>query len=102
KFVRSTRRVREIIFAFEEVPSMHGRVIRMKGDPARTDEDLKLWTQNILALIKSQKGFAGVALMGNRKRGDGLTVADWETRQDVREAAAKGRPQGDMGMDNAG
>src|SRR5207253_825164 len=82
-------------FAFEEVPSMHGRVIRMKGDPARTDEDLKLWTQNILPLIKSQKGFAGVSLMGNRKTGDGLSVAYWETEQDMKAARAKVRPEAD-------
>src|SRR5205823_6139485 len=81
---------------------MHGRVIRMKGDPARTDEDLKLWTQNILPLIKSQKGFAGVSLMGNRKTGDGLSVAYWETEQDMKDARAKVRPEADKVMQPAG
>ena len=81
---------------------MHGRVIRMKGDPARTDEDLKLWTQNILPLIKSQKGFAGVSLMGNRKTGDALSVAYWETEQDMKEARAQVRPEADKVMQPAG
>src|SRR5438105_9057285 len=81
---------------------MHGRVIRMKGDPARTDEDLKLWTQNILPLIKRQKGFAGVSLMGNRKTGDGVSVAYWETEQDMKEARAKVRPEADKVMQPVG
>ena len=81
---------------------MYGRVIRMKGDPARTDEDLKLWTQNILPLIKKQKGFAGVSLMGNRKTGDALSVAYWETEQDMKEARAKVRPEADKVMQPVG
>src|SRR5438105_15491117 len=81
---------------------MHGRVIRMKGDPARTDEDLKLWTQNILPLIKRQTGFAGVSLMGNRKTGDGVSVAYWETEQDMKGARPKVRPEVDKVLQQVG
>src|SRR2546430_16312481 len=74
----------------------------MKGDPDITDEDFKLWNQNILPLNKRQKGFAGVTLMGNKKTGDGLSVAYWETEQDMKEARAKVRPEADKVMQPAG
>jgi heme-degrading monooxygenase HmoA len=57
---------------------MYGRVVRLKGDPAKTDESVKAWTQQTLPLVKKQKGFAGVSLMGNRKTGDALSVTYWE------------------------
>lgn len=81
---------------------MHGRVIRMKGDPARTDEGIKLWTQTILPLIKKQKGFAGVSLMGSRKTGDGLSVAYWETEQAMKEARSQIRPEAEKVMATVG
>jgi heme-degrading monooxygenase HmoA len=81
---------------------MHGRVIRMKGDPAKTDEGIKLWTQNILPLIKKQKGFAGVSLMGSRKTGDGLSVTYWETEQAMKEARPQVRPEAEKMMGTVG
>ena len=81
---------------------MYGRVIRMKGDPAKTDEGIKVWTQNILPLIKKQKGFSGVSLMGSRKTGDGVSVAYWETEQAMKEARAQVRPEADKVMGPTG
>jgi len=77
---------------------MYGRVLRMKGDPAKTDEGIKVWTQQILPLIKKQNGFAGVSLMGSRKTGDAMSVTYWETEQAMKEARARVRPEADKVM----
>jgi heme-degrading monooxygenase HmoA len=74
---------------------MYGRVLRFKGDPAKSDEAIKQWTEQILPLIKKQKGFVGVSLMANRKTGDGLSVTYWETEQAMKDARAQVRPQAD-------
>jgi heme-degrading monooxygenase HmoA len=81
---------------------MYGRVIRMKGDPAKTDEGIKVWTQQILPLIKKQKGFAGISLMGSRKTGDAMSVAYWETEQAMKEARTQVRPEADKVMPATG
>ena len=77
---------------------MYGRVLRLKNDPARIDEAISQWTQHILPLIKKQKGFAGVSVMGNRKTGDGFSVAYWETEQAMKDAKPQVRPEADKVM----
>jgi len=69
------------------------RVVRLKGDPARVEEAIKLWTQDILPLFKKQKGFTGVTLLGNRKTGDALTVSYWETEGTMKDARGQVRPE---------
>ena len=71
----------------------YARVVRLKGDPNRVDESIKLWTEGILPLLKKQKGFTGVTLLGNRKTGDGLSVAYWETETAMKEARPQVRPE---------
>lgn len=71
---------------------MYSRVIRLQGDSAKADEAIKNWTQQILPLIKKQKGFAGASLMGNRKTGEGVTVTYWETEQAMKDARPQIRP----------
>jgi heme-degrading monooxygenase HmoA len=69
------------------------RVVRVKNDPKKLDENIKLWTQEILPLLKKQKGFAGASLTGNRKTGDGMTVTYWESETAMKEARGKVRPE---------
>jgi heme-degrading monooxygenase HmoA len=69
------------------------RVVRLKGDPNKVDEAIKLWTQDILPLLKKQKGFSGATLLGNRKTGDGLSVSYWETEANMKEARGQVRPE---------
>jgi hypothetical protein len=69
------------------------RVVRLKGDPARVEEAIKLWTQDILPVLKRQKGFTGVTLLGNRKTGDALTVSYWETEGAMKDARGQVRPE---------
>ena len=69
------------------------RVIRLKNDPSKIDENVKLWTQEILPLLKKQKGFAGASLVGSRKSGDGMSVTYWESENAMKEARIHVRPE---------
>jgi heme-degrading monooxygenase HmoA len=81
---------------------MYGRVVRLKGDPTKTDEAVRTWTQQTLPLIKKQKGFAGVSLMGNRKTGDALSVTYWETEQAMKDARPQIRPTAEKVLGQVG
>jgi len=69
------------------------RVVRTKVDPNKLDEAIRLWTQEILPVIKKQKGFGGATLVGNRKTGEGLTVAYWDSEAAMKEAKGHVRPE---------
>ena len=69
------------------------RVVRTKTDPGKLEESIKHWTQEILPILKKQKGFAGASLTGNRKTGDGLTVTYWESEIAMKEARGQVRPE---------
>jgi hypothetical protein len=69
------------------------RVVRLKGDPTKVEEAIKLWTQDVLPVLKKQKGFTGVTLLGNRKSGDALTVSYWETEGTMKDARGNVRPE---------
>ncbi|HYS02009.1 MAG TPA: antibiotic biosynthesis monooxygenase, partial [Candidatus Eisenbacteria bacterium] len=69
------------------------RVVRLKGDPTKVDEHIRLWTQDILPLLKKQPGFTGASLTGNRKTGDGLSVSYWESEATMNAARPQVRPE---------
>jgi hypothetical protein len=73
---------------------MHCRVIRLKGNPEKIDEGLKLWTSGVLPALKKQHGFAGVTFLANRESGEALSVAYWETETGMKEAREHVRPEG--------
>jgi heme-degrading monooxygenase HmoA len=69
------------------------RVVRLKGDPSKINEAIRLWKQDILPLLKKQPGFTGTTLVGNRKTGDGLTVTYWESDATMKQARTQVRPE---------
>src|SRR5437660_2343273 len=71
---------------------MYCRVIRVRANPAQTDEASKLWEHEILPTIKQQSGFAGVTHIGNRETGETLSVTYWETEQNMQAAKDQVRP----------
>ena len=73
--------------------SAYCRVIRLKGEANKVDEAIKHWTQDILPMLKKQKGFGGATLVGNKKTGDGLSVTYWESEATMKEARAQVRPE---------
>jgi len=81
---------------------LYSRVVRLKGDPNKVAEAISRWTQQILPLIKKQKGFAGVSYMGNRKTGDGFSVTYWETEQAMKDARGQIRPEAEKILSETG
>jgi heme-degrading monooxygenase HmoA len=69
------------------------RVVRTKNDPNKVEESIKLWTQEILPVLKKQNGFAGATLTGSRKTGNGLTVTYWQSESDMKAARGQVRPE---------
>ena len=68
------------------------RVVRLKNDPNKVDEGIKLWTKDVLPLLKKQKGFQGASLVGSRKSGTGMAVTYWESETAMKEARNAFRP----------
>jgi heme-degrading monooxygenase HmoA len=80
----------------------HARVVRLKTEPAYTDQAIKQWTSGIFPLLKKQDGFRGVTLVGNRTTGDGLSVSYWESEQAMKNARTQVRPQAETIMSQTG
>ena len=78
--------------AAQNPATSYARVVRLKGDPNRVNETITVWTQHVLPLLKKQRGFTGVTLLGDRKTGDALTVSYWETEATMKEARGQVRP----------
>jgi heme-degrading monooxygenase HmoA len=86
----------------EQLHSPFVRVIRLKGDPSKAREAQELWIQEILPILKRQKGFGGAAMLGNRKTGDGLSVTYWESETAMKEARGQVRPDALKVMEKTG
>lgn len=80
----------------------HARVVRLKTEPANTDQAIKTWTSGIFPLLKKQDGFRGSTLVGNRKTGDGLSVSYWESEEAMKNARTQVRPQAETIMSQTG
>ena len=78
------------------------RVVRTKNDPNKVEESIKLWTQEILPVLKKQKGFGGATLTGSRKTGHGLTVTYWQSETDMKDARGQVRPEAIKTLAKAG
>jgi len=57
---------------------MHGRLTRIKGTPEGLEESVRTFEKDVAAPARGEPGFRGLALMGNRKTGDAITIAYWE------------------------
>ena len=82
--------------------SSYCRVVRLKGDPSKINEAVRLWTQDILPLLKKQPGFTGATLLGSRKSGDGLSVSYWESEAAMKQARDQVRPEAQKVMSPTG
>jgi heme-degrading monooxygenase HmoA len=80
----------------------HARVVRLKAEPAKTDQTIRQWTSEIYPLLKKQEGFRGVALVGNRQTGDALSVTYWESEEAMRNARGRVRPQAEKILSQTG
>lgn len=81
---------------------MYCRVIRLKGDPSKTEEAIKGWINGLLPALKQQPGFAGATLAGNRTTGEGLGVSYFESEKTMIDARDRVRPEAMKVMDAVG
>jgi len=66
---------------------MHIRLSRFAGlDPERIDETLQQFQEQELPNLEQQKGFGGITVGVNRRSGQAVAVALWETEGDMRES----------------
>jgi heme-degrading monooxygenase HmoA len=47
------------------------------------DEMVKLYRESVVPAAKSQKGYLGILLLGDRKTGKGISIALWESEEDA-------------------
>jgi len=69
------------------------RVVRVKNDPSKIDQGIKLFTEELLPILKKQKGFGGTTLLGSRKAGDTMTITYWESEAALKAAHGQVRPE---------
>ena len=81
---------------------MHVRLIRLKADPSKSDEAMKVWSSETLPAIKKQKGFAGVTVVGDKKKGEMISITYWETEQAMKESRGNIRPEALKSLDKTG
>lgn len=86
----------------EQRTSPYARIVRLKGDPSKAQEAMKLWTEEVLPLLKKQFGFGGVVMLGDRKTGDGLSVSYWDSEKEMKDARGQVRPAADKMMEKTG
>lgn len=62
---------------------MHARAVTVPVDPGKLDDMLKIWEGSVLPAAKSQKGFKGALVLGDRSTGDGVSITLWESEADM-------------------
>jgi hypothetical protein len=61
---------------------MYARVTTTQGNPDMVDEALEIVRNSILPAARSQKGFKGYLLLGDRATGKSFGITIWETETD--------------------
>jgi hypothetical protein len=60
---------------------MHARVTTVEASPAKLDEATHHVRQHILAELQQMDGFQGFIALGNRRSGELLSIALWESEE---------------------
>jgi len=55
--------------------------VQMKRD--KIDEGVKIFEQSVIPTAKAQKGYRGAYLLTDRKTGKGVSIALWDSEQDI-------------------
>lgn len=53
------------------------------------DKATQVWLQKGVPLLKSQKGFRSLEIMGNRQTGKALVITTWDSKEDSDAAASQ-------------
>ena len=62
---------------------MFARLIICEWKNDKLDEGIKLYGDSVIPAAKSQKGFRGGYLLTDRKTGKGISIALWESEEDL-------------------
>ncbi len=62
---------------------MFARVLRIKIKIERIDEAAKLFEENVIPLLKNQKGYKGAYFLTDRKTGISIPLTLWESEEDM-------------------
>ena len=62
---------------------MYARLSLAPTTPDTWDQAQAVWREQLLPLIRQQKGFRGVLVMGERSANKGATLTLWETEADA-------------------
>lgn len=75
---------------------MFMRVVTMELKIDKLDEAAKFYKENMIPAAKSQKGFNSNYLCFDRKTGKGISVAFWDSEEDITANEASGWWQGQV------
>jgi heme-degrading monooxygenase HmoA len=59
---------------------MHARVSTMQMDPARIDDAVNEFKENVLPTLKEMDGFKGFTLVADRSSGKTIGTSYWESK----------------------
>ena len=62
---------------------MHARLSTAQTQPDTYDEQLALWRERVVPLLRQQRGFKGLLVFGDRAANKGASVTLWETEADA-------------------
>jgi len=72
---------------------MFARIVTMKLRSNRLDEAAKLYKETIIPVVKSQKGFNSNYFCFDRETGKAVSVAFWDSKQDIIDDEESGQQQ---------
>ena len=71
------------ILAQKEAKPAFARLTITQSKVESYDEIVKLFKESVVPAAKSQKGYLGILLFGDRKTGKGISIALWESEEDA-------------------
>ena len=62
---------------------MFARCTIIQVKKSRVDEALKRYEESVVPAAKSQKGFQGIYVLTDRKKGKGMVISLWDSEEDA-------------------
>lgn len=63
---------------------MYARVTRIKGDPAKLEQNVEQLKAQLVPVFKQQPGYLGVISVANRETGEGATTTYWDSMENLK------------------
>jgi heme-degrading monooxygenase HmoA len=67
---------------------MFGRSTIINADPAKFDEGVRIYREEVIPAVQGQPGFKGGFSMSDRSSGRSISITFWETEDDMRNSEA--------------